>query len=454
MAHHSTTPTNTPASPGSRRRLPLPSFTVQIFLGLGIGIALGLLASYLQSNEGGGTWLIATMNWIGSSFVTLLKALVPPLIFAAMVISINNLKGVANAASLAVKTLIWFAITALASVVTGIVLGLVVNPGLHTSVTKDAATMPSRVGQWSDFLQGLVPTNFLGLEIRTRVAEDIVSASPSFNALQILVIGIAVGVAALKVGEAAQPFISVVDSLLKVLQKVLWGVIRLAPIGTAGLIGHAVATYGWDKVASLGWFVLTVYIGLLIVIGIIYPVVLRLNGLSPLAFYRGAWPAMQLGFVSRSSLGTMPVTQQVTTENLGVNPAYGSFAVSLGATTKMDGCAAIYPAVASIFVAQFFGIELAVSDYLIIAFVAVVGSAATAGLTGATVMLTLTLSTLGLPLEGVGLLLAVDPILDMGRTAVNVAGQALVPTVVAAREGLLDRARFMSRTKGEAIAHR
>jgi hypothetical protein len=104
----------------------------------------------------------------------------------------------------------------------------------------------------------------------------------------------------------------------------------------------------------------------------------------------------------------------------------------------MDGCAAIYPAISAIFVAQFFGVSLAVTDYLLIAFVSVVGSAATAGVTGATVMLTLTLSTVGLPLEGVGLLLAIDPILDMGRTAVNVAGQALVPVIVAKREGILD----------------
>lgn len=147
---------------------------------------------------------------------------------------------------------------------------------------------------------------------------------------------------------------------------------------------------------------------------------------------------MQLGFVSRSSVGTMPLTQRVTERNLGVPQSYASFAVPLGAVTKMDGCAAIYPAIAAIFVAQFYGIDLTITQYLLIVFVSVIGSAATAGTTGATVMLTLTLSTLGLPLAGVGLLLAVEPIIDMGRTALNVAGQALVPTIVAKREGLLD----------------
>src|SRR5699024_4122446 len=154
--------------------------------------------------------------------------------------------------------------------------------------------------------------------------------------------------------------------------------------------------------------------------------------------------AIQFGFVSRSSIGTLPLTQRVTTRNLGVAPEYASFSVPFGATTKMDGCAAIYPALAAITVAQLFGVDLGVTDYLLIAFVSVVGSSATAGLTGATVMLTLTLATLGLPLEGVGLLLAIDPILDMIRTATNVAGQALVPTIVARRTGLLDLERFNS----------
>ena len=189
-------------------------------------------------------------------------------------------------------------------------------------------------------------------------------------------------------------------------------------------------------------FTVAVYVGLALVLFVVYPVLLRAHGLSPRRFFAGAWPAIQLAFVSRSSIGTLPVTERVTERNLGVPRSYASFAVPLGATTKMDGCAAIYPAIAAIFVAQFFGVHLSITDYLLIALVSVIGSAATAGITGAIVMLTLTLSTLGLPLAGVGLLLAIDPILDMGRTAVNVAGQALVPTIVAKREGILDVERY------------
>lgn len=260
--------------------------------------------------------------------------------------------------------------------------------------------------------------------------------------LQLLVISLVIGVAAVKTGKAAEPFLGFMESFLSVVQTVLWWVIRLAPIGTAALIGHAVADYGWGALGSLGKFVLAIYIGLALVMGVIYPVVLKVTGLPVRGFYRRVWPVTSLGFVTRSSMGVMPVTQRVTERSMGVPTEYASFAVPLGATTKMDGCAAVYPAVAALFVAQFYDIPLTVTHYLLIIFVSVIGSAATAGTTGATVMLTLTLSTLGLPLSGVGLLLAIEPIVDMGRTAVNVTGQSLVATVVAKRAGIWSKETF------------
>ncbi|MGO1325614.1 MAG: dicarboxylate/amino acid:cation symporter, partial [Brevibacterium aurantiacum] len=207
---------------------------------------------------------------------------------------------------------------------------------------------------------------------------------------------------------------------------------------------NAVNSYGWSTMGSLLWFVVAVYVGLAIVFFVVYPTLAKLNGLSVRQYFSGVWPAAQMGFVSRSSIGTMPVTQKVATDNFGVPQSYAAFAVPFGATTKMDGCAAIYPAIAAVFVAQFFGIDLTIVQYFLIVFVSVIGSAATAGTTGATVMLTLTLSTLGLPLEGVGLLLAIEPIVDMGRTALNVSGQALIPAIVAKRHGILDEVRYDS----------
>lgn len=425
------------AAPARRRRPPAwaTGFGAQVALGLVLGVALGLLAR--RGGPGAGS-LAAALDAVGSAYVSLLKLMVPPLVVTAVVTSVAQLRQVAGAARLAAATLLWFAATALASVLVGIGVGLLVDPGTRTGVAREAAAAPESVGSWWAFLASVVPDNILGLGVH--LGED--GAAPVFNVLQLLVIAIALGVAAVRVGEAAEPFLGFMGSLLAVIQKVLWWVIRLAPVGTAALIGRAVAAYGWEAMGSLGWFVAAVYLGLAIVLAVVYPVVARVAGLDVAGFYRRVWPVTSLGFVTRSSMGVMPVTQRVAERRLGVPPAYASFAVPLGATTKMDGCAAVYPAVAAIFVAGFYGVDLAPHHYLLIVVVSVLGSAATAGTTGATVMLTLTLSTLGLPLAGVGLLLAVEPVVDMGRTAVNVTGQALVAAVVARRAGILDEDRW------------
>ncbi|RDI66775.1 dicarboxylate/amino acid:cation symporter [Nocardia pseudobrasiliensis] len=401
------------------------SFGVQILLGLVVGIAAGFIARTWDV-----AWLTATLKQVGGIFIQLLKLAVPPLVFTAVLVSVAGLRHVTNAARLAGRTLAWFLGTSLIAVAVGIALGLITNPGRGVDLSLTGAKAPDTKGGWTDFLTGIVPTNVVG-------------AFTGGNVLQLVFLGLVFGVAALKLGKAAEPVLALSESVLQLVQKALWWVIRLAPIGTAGLIGKAVATYGWDLLRPLATFTVAVYGGCLIVLLVVYPVLLRVvAGVNPLRFYAKAWPAIELAFVSRSSIGTMPLTQRTTIERLGVPGEYASFAVPFGATTKMDGCAAVYPALAAIFVAQITGTELGIRDYLLIAFVSVVGSAATAGLTGAIVMLTLTLSTLGLPLAGAGLLLAIDPILDMIRTATNVAGQMVVPVLVAKREGILDQETF------------
>ncbi|WP_226345375.1 dicarboxylate/amino acid:cation symporter [Agilicoccus flavus] len=413
-----TAASSTPRRPARR----LPSFGVQVLLALVLGVALGFVA-----RAGDLTWLTATLDTVGSLFVQLLKLAVPPLVFTAVVASIAQLAHVDNAARLAGRTLLWFAISGLIAVSIGLGLGLLTNPGQGVTLDTGSAQAPEKSGSWTDFLTGIVP-------------ENPVAAFVEGNVLQIVFLGVVVGLAAMKLGERARPFLTLNTAALDITQKALWWVIRLAPIGTLGLIGHAVAEYGWDLLGPLATFTVDVYVGCAIVMFVVYPLLLSVFGrLNPRRFFAGAWPAIQLAFVSRSSVGTMPLTQRVAIERLGVPRDYASFAIPFGATSKMDGCAAVYPALAAIFVAQIFGVPLDVTDYVLIAFVSVVGSAATAGLTGAIVMLTLTLSTLGLPLAGAGLLLAIDPILDMMRTATNVAGQAAMTTLVAAREGILDR---------------
>ncbi|KOG35901.1 dicarboxylate/amino acid:cation symporter [Streptomyces varsoviensis] len=408
----------------SRVHIPKVPFWAQILLGLVLGALLGWAAK-----SGDIAWLQTTLDKIGGIFVQLLKLAVAPLVFFAILVSITNLRNVSNAARLATRTLIWFMVTSLIAVVIGLAIGLLTNPGSGTGLTAADGAKPQHSGSWLDFLTGIVP-------------KDVVTPFTQLQVMQIVFMAAVAGIAALKLGEKAEPILTISRSVLELLQKALWWVIRLAPLGTVGLIGKAIYQYGWDLLGQYATFTVDIYVGCALVLFGVYPLILGLVAkVNPIQFFRGAWPAIQLAFVSRSSVGTMPLTQKVT-ERLGVPKEYASFAVPFGSTTKMDGCASIYPAIAAIFVAEIFHMHLGIGDYLLIAFVSVIGSAATAGLTGATVMLTLTLSTLGLPLEGVGLLLAIDPILDMMRTATNVAGQVVVPIVVSAHEKILDRAVY------------
>jgi Na+/H+-dicarboxylate symporter len=418
------TPASSQAPKTPKFRIPKVPFWAQILTGLVLGVLLGWVA---KSGDVG--WLASTLKHIGDLFVQLLKLAVAPLVFFAILVSITNLRQVNNAARLATRTLLWFMVTSLIAVAIGLAIGLLTNPGAGTGLTPKDGKLPQHAGSWIDFLTGIVPT-------------DVITPFTELNVLQIVFMAAVAGIAALQLGAKAEPVLKISRSVLELLQKALWWVIRLAPIGTVGLIGHAIATYGWNLIGKYATFTVDIYVGCAIVLFGVYPLLLgTVAKVNPLQFFKGAWPAIQLAFVSRSSVGTMPVTQKVT-ERLGVPKEYASFAVPFGSTTKMDGCASIYPAIAAIFIAQIFDVPLGIGDYLLIAFVSVIGSAATAGLTGATVMLTLTLSTLGFPLEGVGLLMAIDPILDMMRTATNVAGQVVIPILVSAKEKILDREAY------------
>jgi Na+/H+-dicarboxylate symporter len=412
--------------PSLRGRIPKVPFWAQILLGLVLGALLGWAAK-----SGDIHWLEVTLGKIGDLFVQLLMVVIAPLVFFAILVSITNLRNVSNAARLAGRTLMWFMITSLIAVVIGLAIGLITDPGSGTGLTAADGAEPKKHGSWLDFLTGIIP-------------KDVITPFTELHVLQIVFMAAAAGIAILQLGAKAKPVLDLSQSALELLQKVLWWVIRLAPLGSLGLVGTAIATYGWNLIGKYATFTVDIYVGCAIVLFGVYPLLLAtVAKVNPLRFFRGAWPAIQLAFVSRSSVGTMPLTQKVT-ERLGVPREYASFAVPFGSTTKMDGCASIYPAIAAIFVAQVFDVPLEVKDYILIAFVSVIGSAATAGLTGATVMLTLTLSTLGLPMAGVGLLLAIDPIVDMMRTATNVAGQSVCTLLVAAQEGILDRDKYKS----------
>ncbi|RKT57534.1 dicarboxylate/amino acid:cation symporter [Saccharothrix australiensis] len=397
-------------------------------------LVLGALAGYLAKTAGL-AWLTTTLEKVGDVFTSLLQFTVIPLVFTAIVVGITSLRrlGGSRAARLGGKTLLWFALTSLIAVLVGLVIALVFKPGTGVQVTPSEAAVKRLAsrdgGSWSTLLDTLVPSNLF-------------SAFTEGKVLQVVFIAILVGFAAYALGEKAAPFVNLTRSAFDLIQKIVGWIILLAPLGVFGLIGTAFATYGNSFVGPLFSLIATVYGGTLFVLFVVYPVLLRFVGkVSPVTFFSKAWTAIQFAFVSRSSGATLPLSRQ-TAANLGVDSDYASFAVPLGTTTKMDGCAAVYPAIATVFIANLFGIQLGVWQYVAIVAVAVFGALATAGTTGWFTMLTLTLGAVNLPPEviatGVAVVYAIDPILDMVRTATNVAGQIAVPVLVARSEGLLD----------------
>ena len=407
-------------------------FAVLTISGLLLGALLGLTARLTGSD-----WLATTLDTIGTLFTGALQFTVAPLVFLAIVVgivSLRDLGGGRTAARLGGRTVAWFAGTSLIAVLIGIAIGLIFRPGQGVQITADPSDLAEvgerTTGSWSAFLTDLIPDNP-------------VAAFADNNVLQVVLAALVVGAAAYALGEKAEPFVAVSRSAFEIVLTIIRWIIVLAPIGVLGLIGNAFATYGSGVIGSLAGLIGTVYLGCALVLFVVYPVLLRaVANIGPRRFFGVTWPTLQFAFVSRSSGASLPFSRQAAVD-LGVPPAYAGFAVPLASTTKMDGCAAVYPALATIFIANISGVQLAVWQYVVIVAVSVFGALATAGTTGWFTMLTLTLAAVGMPpaviAAGIAVIIGIDPIMDMVRTATNVAGQITVPTLVAAQEDLLER---------------
>ncbi|XVQ12125.1 dicarboxylate/amino acid:cation symporter [Spirillospora sp. CA-255316] len=402
-------------------------FWQQIVLALVLGVAVGAALNNLGDGEKlAETWL----DPFGGVYTSLLRVIVVPLVLAAIVVSIGRLRNVGSVARLTAKTLGWFVVTSAIATAIGLAVGLLVQPGEGLGKLASESAETEEV-TWTQVLENLFPSN-------------IVDAMAEGNILGLVTFAALLGAALVAIGERGERLTALFDDLYVVMQKIVWWVVLLTPIGSFFLIASVVATYGPSSLEPLAKFTGAIYLAVAVMLLIGYPVLLRAFGrVSPLKFYRNSWPALQFAFVSSSSLATLPIAQKVQIERNGVHPEYASFAQPLGATIKFDGCGAIYPAVAAIFVAQYMNLDLGFADYALIALAAVIGQLGTGGTPGpALVALTLTLTTVGLPLEAVGYLIAIDKVIDMARTALNVAGQLTVPVLVARSEKLLDEDLF------------
>ena len=404
------------------------------------GFVLGGLAGWLMGPSAE-TWF----GPLGDLYVTLIKMIAVPLVFFAVINAVASLHGQKSMAALGGRTFLWFAITAVLAVGVGLAVGTVMQPGMvQIPLTVDPDYVPKDVPSVVQVLLNVVPANpFQALtgigEAKNAAGETVLKAGKG-SILPVIFFAGLIGFAMVKLGEKVALARKLAGEVSEISIQLTRFVLEMTPIGTFGLIAALVGAYGFQKLLPLGNFVLALYVACSIHIVVVYSGLLMAHGLNPLKFFRGAAPGMQVAFVSSSSFASLPSSLRSVTHNLGVNKDYAAFAVPLGATIKMDGCGAIYPALCAVFIAQYTGIPLTPEQYLIVLIASVLGSFGTAGVPGtAVVMATVVLSAAGLPLEVIGYLYAIDRVLDMMRTMTNVTGQMLVPVLVAKETGLLDR---------------
>ncbi|NMA55214.1 MAG: dicarboxylate/amino acid:cation symporter [Firmicutes bacterium] len=388
----------------------------KVLIGFGIGTVLGLIFPQL-----------AALKPVGDLFIRLIKMLIAPMVFASLVVGASSIGDLRKLGRVGGKTLVYFLVTTAIAIIIGIIIALVIQPGAdYVLLEVEEEYEPTPMPNVTDVIVDMVPTNIL-------------SSLVSDNMLQIIVAALLIGIAAAMIGDKGKPFLTFCDSLAEVMYNITGLVMNLAPYAAGALMAWVTATSGADVLLPLAKALVAVYIANIIHAAIIYSgAVYIFARMNPLDFFRGMFEAWAVAFTTCSSAATLPVAMRNAQENLGVPSEISSFVQPLGATINMDGTA-IYQGVCAYFIAQVYGIQLGLPQYLMIIFTATLASIGTAGVPGAgMIMLSLVLQTVGLPLDGILLLAGVDRIFDMIRTSMNVIGDAAGAIVVASTEGELN----------------
>ncbi|MGM0524935.1 MAG: dicarboxylate/amino acid:cation symporter [Pseudomonadota bacterium] len=383
------------------------------------GFVVGMLIGALSPETG------VALKPLGDLFIRAIKMLVAPLIFCAIVSAITDLNDGQKLGRLGAKTIGMFMFTAVIASAIGLTLATLIDMSPATALTateQNEKQIPSVAQVFLNF-----------------VPENPFAALTNGNVLQIVVFAAVVGIAIQKIGSKAESLRQTIKSGAEVMYEITRMVLQLTPIGVLGLMAWVIGEYGFGTLLPLAKFVGVIYLAAAIHIIFVYGSLVRFFGkLSPREFFKSVFDAQIVAFTTCSSFGTLPAAHRAATERLGVSKDYASFVLPLGATINMDGCGGIYPAVAAIFIANLYGIPLEWFDYALIMMTATLASVGTAGVPGtALVMLTVTLNVVGLPLEGIAFIAAIDRIIDMVRTLTNVTGDMMVARVVAQSEDLL-----------------
>jgi len=408
--------------------------STRILLGLALGLVTGLVINLALSDVAWiQNWLVnGAFEVVGDMFVRFLSMLIVPIVFVSLISGVASLADPKSLGRVGSKAIGLYLITTGIAIVLALLAGMVFQTGVDASPvgmeTPEIADAPS----FKQVLIDLVPSNP-------------VEAMAEGNMLPIIIFSILLGLAMSFAGESGRRVGEFFNDFMEVVMKLVGIVMLIAPYGVFALIAGMAATTGWGTFAGVIKYVLLV-LGMLIVhAAVVYPLLLKsFTGLSPLTFYRQFRDVMTFAFSTASSGATIPVTLRAVQERLGASNRISSFTIPLGATINMDGTA-IMQGIAVGFIAQYYGVDLSLSQYLMVIFMVVMASIGAAGVPGVgLILLAGVLNQVGLPTEGIALILGVDRLLDMTRTAVNVTGDATVTCIVANSENELDRERFNS----------
>lgn len=351
---------------------------------------------------------------LGDLFLRLINFIIVPIILTTLTVGIASTEDVKSLGRMGTKTIVYFLSTTFVAVIIGLILGFIFKPGLvNKSLISEAETPDVEEGEnFIDVLLDIVPMNPF---------EGMVEA----NILQVIFFSVFLGIAITLVGEKAKPVLDFFNGFAEIMYKITGIVMKVAPIGIFGLLAPIIGTQGPEVLGALFKLLLAIAIGCILHMVIVYSISVKyLGNVNPTTFFKGIYPAMSIAFSTQSSAGTLPITIKNTEENLGITNKVSSFVLPLGATINMDG-QAIYIGVASLFTAQLFDIQLSLYQIGMIALISTVGSIGTAGVPGAgIIMLSIALTTVNLPLEGIAIVAGIDRFLNMFSTLTNVTGDA------------------------------
>ncbi|MCH4891256.1 dicarboxylate/amino acid:cation symporter [Acidaminobacter sp. JC074] len=407
--------------------------STKIFIGLILGIITGLLM-YVVKGQAGETSSIAgiidnffigfVFELIGGIFVNAIRMMIVPLVFVSLTLGAASIGDIKKLGRIGGKTVGFYLVTTAIAISIAILIATVVQPGVGTAISLEGLEYtPKEAPSIASVFVDMVPRNPI-------------AAMASGNMLQIIVFALLTGSALTILGDRTAKITALFEEANVLVLKLVEMIMLVAPIGVFALIAKTMATLGWAMMPKLIMYMLCVVGALLIHAVFTYQGILYMfTKLSPIQFFKNFYPAMTVAFSTASSSATLPVTIETAEKRLGVSPKIASFCLPLGATINMDGTA-IMQGVATVFIAQLFGIDLGLMDFVTVIVTATLASIGTAGVPGVgLLMLSMVLVQVGLPVEGIAIIIGIDRILDMLRTAINITGDACCTVIVAKGEG-------------------